>query len=144
VPAGAVFHATAGQSVLIKSNTFLKSGSTVSIKVQAQTILCSPGTSGRLADTDTEREFPETNAPEGLRIVPNPARETCQLYVQEPTGGPVQITVSNAVGQPVIDQVMSQGFHTSYELDIRNLSPGVFLVRVTSGQRTLVGKLLIR
>ncbi|WP_035568071.1 alpha-amylase family glycosyl hydrolase [Hymenobacter sp. IS2118] len=76
---------------------------------------------------------------------PNPARGTATVYYSLPTGGAVQLSVRNVLGQtvltlPVVRQ--SAGAH-SRELPLGKLAPGVYLVELRAESRQQMLRLVV-
>jgi hypothetical protein len=69
-----------------------------------------------------------TNTNEDLRIAPNPATEF--LRIQRSQGTAAVITVYDAQGRSVMIDRTSD---TTYNLDLSSFKPGMYVVRISTG-----------
>lgn len=78
-------------------------------------------------------------------VRPNPASGTATVRVSLPTTGPATVVVADALGREVarlIDGSTVAGTH-ALALDTRRLAPGVYVVRLTTGDSTLVQRFTV-
>ncbi len=73
-------------------------------------------------------------------IYPNPASNQLKLSIKKPSGGMVFIT--NALGQ-VVEQYPLSKNKVNYEMDISNLVPGIYWMKMDVGNENVVKKILV-
>ena len=80
-----------------------------------------------------------------LSAAPNPAQGSTTLYYELPTGGPVQLTVRNVLGQSVLTLPATReaaGPHTR-ELPLGQLAAGVYIVQFRADTNQQILRLVV-
>lgn len=72
-----------------------------------------------------------------LWVFPNPAKDRVQIQASLP--GELAVTLLDAAGH----QVIKKSFYRTTELNIEKLQKAIYIYRVSNGQQTISGKLLI-
>ncbi len=87
---------------------------------------------------------PEINTPEGiLNVYPNPGKG---LFTIEASGmnGPVNIEVINTQGQSVLNETINiSNSRFNKAIDLRQLSKGIYLVKLSNDEKLLVRKIML-
>ncbi len=81
----------------------------------------------------------------GFGLFPNPCREVFNVTLPETAqeGKPVQITVSNNLGQQCRTEIIKNpALVQNYEIDLRNQPPGLYMVEVRTSNKKFVKKLV--
>ena len=72
-----------------------------------------------------------------FEVFPNPANDFVKIDLGTQITGPIQIEAINLFGQKLLNQqIMSEG-HSLITLDINQLSPGIYVLRVSSDNQIL-------
>ncbi len=74
---------------------------------------------------------------------PNPFNPTTTIFYILPEPGPVELTIYDALGnklETLVDKEQEAGMH-EISFNAKNLSSGLYFYRLTSGNRTLTGKM---
>jgi hypothetical protein len=80
-----------------------------------------------------------------LRVIPNPVRSgVVNLRYNLPKPGPVTVTVYDISGRPVERTSTAAGRTGAVQLDLGELSDGVYLVRLNAGAATVLQKLVVQ
>ena len=75
---------------------------------------------------------------------PNPAVTQTQILVNADTDLPVELTVSNLLGQEVHRAVKnSRALVHAFNVDVSELTPGVYLYTVKVGAKAVTKKMLV-
>jgi hypothetical protein len=83
-------------------------------------------------------EISDASAP---KIYPNPAKEIVNIRFENLTNGSFDIELMNAFGVVV---KRGESTETSANFDVSGLSRGVYYLRLTSGNQTFIGKLILQ
>ena len=75
-----------------------------------------------------------------LALHPNPARSRVVVQVPAPFGSQATLTLSDALGRIIRTQLVKD---TTPELDLRDLAPGLYLVRLQAGRQQLSQRLVV-
>ncbi len=75
---------------------------------------------------------------EGLSIFPNPASGQ-KVYINTKAGKAKKVEIYNVLGNNVLSAQL-----TGNELNISNLEPGVYIMRIQEGKSTATRKLVVR
>lgn len=75
---------------------------------------------------------------EGLSIFPNPASGQ-KVYINTKSGKPKKVEIYNVLGNNVLAAQM-----TGNELNISNLEPGVYIMKIQEGKSSATRKLVVR
>lgn len=82
---------------------------------------------------------PKTNDNiEGLSCYPNPVSNG-KIYIVSKTGADKEITIYDVLGKKVL-----QASLTGKELNIGNLSPGIYIIKIKEEEATATRKLIVR
>jgi len=95
---------------------------------------------------EPQQPNPESTSPlSELVIFPNPASEVTRLTVQSKEAGTGEIALMDIQGRivRVLQQPLNAG-NNSFELDLKGLVPGIYVVRITTGQRSVTGKMVVQ
>lgn len=76
---------------------------------------------------------------EDLRIYPNPSSGIVQVQTSKPMEN-CQVTISNALGQVV--RQFDTYFNTVLEMDLGNMSTGIYIIKIESETQKVVGKMI--
>ncbi|HMI05918.1 MAG TPA: T9SS type A sorting domain-containing protein [Flavobacterium sp.] len=143
VNSGLTVDLRAGNSVLLKSNTFIQTGASFLAKIEACTVL----------SKDSNTDFPKSyeknlpwsiNYPEGnetfdLDIYPNPSSDFVNILSEDIISN---IVVSTIEGKRVFNSVINE---TNYQLDVQGYSKGIYILLVeTVSGKTATKKLVIQ
>ncbi len=75
---------------------------------------------------------------------PNPANHTTEILVSADTDLPIELTVSNMLGQVVHrDGVNSRAHNHSFRVNVADLDPGLYLYSVKIGNQSVTKKMLV-
>lgn len=76
----------------------------------------------------------------GIRLFPNPARETLQVQYSAESTGPVRLLVSDAAGKTVYQAFVTakQGVNT-YSIPVQSLAQGFYQLTVLSSRQKMAG-----
>ncbi|HMI77368.1 MAG TPA: T9SS type A sorting domain-containing protein, partial [Ferruginibacter sp.] len=77
----------------------------------------------------------------GLEIAPNPANDNCRLHIPE-FQSKVMITVTDMSGKTVIRRMNQSIVNGNYDLSIRQLAAGSYIIKIVSSQGTYTGRLV--
>jgi hypothetical protein len=78
-----------------------------------------------------------------ITLFPNPATEIIQIEIEKlkPINEGVSIAILDFTGKTILTEQLSSG-HTHHTLNIQSLSPGVYLLKVTSGNNFSLNKFI--
>lgn len=116
---------------------------------QVPAILNAGGTLGNCGSSKTEDEFgDEAEGMLGatLQAAPNPATGATTLMVSLPEAGHVQIALYDINGREVKRILNTQQLAGNFEaaVDVSDLVPGLYIVRMQQGETTLTEKLMVQ
>jgi hypothetical protein len=77
-----------------------------------------------------------------LSIVPNPSSDNIKLMLTNTSGNAYPYSICNALGQTVKSGYTEQSVNTETSLNISDLSPGIYLAKVTLEDRVLQQNLI--
>lgn len=75
---------------------------------------------------------------EGLNIYPNPV-SSGKIYITTKTGQPKEVEIFDVLGKKVVSATLS-----GKELNIGELTPGVYIIKVKEGEATATRKLIVK
>ena len=75
---------------------------------------------------------------EGLSFYPNPVNNG-KIYITSKSSLDKEITISDVLGKKVLQTVLS-----TKELNISNLSPGVYIIKIKENEATATRKLIVK
>jgi Secretion system C-terminal sorting domain len=85
-----------------------------------------------------QSKLQETTVIEGLNLYPNPVSNG-KVYISSKNDLDKNIIIFDVLGKKVLQTTM-----TSKELNISNLSPGVYIIKIDEEQATATRKLIVR
>jgi hypothetical protein len=89
-------------------------------------------------DSKQNSKLQETTVIEGLNLYPNPVSNG-KVYITSKNDLEKNIIIFDVLGKKVLQTTMS-----SKELNISNLSPGVYIIKIDEEQSTATRKLIIK
>ena len=75
---------------------------------------------------------------DGLSFYPNPVSNG-KIYISSKSSDDKEVTIYDVLGKKVLQAVL-----TSKELNIGNLSPGVYIIKIKEGDATATRKLIVK
>lgn len=75
---------------------------------------------------------------DGLSFYPNPVSNG-KIYITSKSSDDKEVTIYDVLGKKVLQAVL-----TSKELNIGNLSPGVYIIKIKEGDATATRKLIVK
>jgi hypothetical protein len=85
-----------------------------------------------------QSKLQETTVIEGLNLYPNPVSNG-KVYITSKNDSDKNIIIFDVLGKKVLQTTL-----TSKELNISNLSPGVYIIKIDEEQATATRKLIVR
>ena len=85
-----------------------------------------------------QSKIQETKVIEGLNLYPNPASNG-KVYISSKNDLDKDIIIFDVLGKKALQTTIS-----SKELNISNLSPGVYIIKINEGDATTTRKLIVR
>lgn len=89
-------------------------------------------------ESKQQSKLQETSVIEGLNLYPNPVSNG-KVYITSKNDLDKSIIIFDVLGKKVLQTTMS-----SKELNISNLSPGVYIIKIDEDQATATRKLIVR
>lgn len=89
-------------------------------------------------ETKQQPKLQETTSIEGLNLYPNPVSNG-KVYVTSKNDLDKEIIIFDVLGKKVLQTLIS-----SKELNISNLSPGVYIIKINEGGASATRKLIVR
>ena len=89
-------------------------------------------------DSKPNSKIQETTVIEGLNLYPNPVSNG-KVYITSKNDLDKNIIIFDVLGKKVLQTTMS-----SKELNISNLSPGVYIIKIDEEQATATRKLIVK
>lgn len=80
----------------------------------------------------------ETTSIEGLSLYPNPVSNG-KVYITSKNDSDKEVIIFDILGKKVLQTMLS-----SKELNISNLSPGVYIIKINEEEATATRKLIVR
>lgn len=80
----------------------------------------------------------QDTAIDGLNFYPNPVSNG-KIYITSKSNEDKEITIFDVLGKKVLQTVI-----TSKDLNIGNLSPGVYIIKIKEGDTTATRKLIVK
>lgn len=94
---------------------------------------------GAIAQENKATIAPRTQeAIDGLNIYPNPV-STGRIYITSKSTLNKEVEIYDVLGKKVVSAVL-----TSKELNIANLTPGVYIIKIKEGDATATRKLIVK
>ena len=76
---------------------------------------------------------------------PNPATDVTEILITGKTNQPIQLTISNMLGQVVYtDQIVSGALVHNFAVNVSNFDSGIYLYTVRIGNQTTTKKMLVK
>lgn len=85
-----------------------------------------------------QSKLQETTVIEGLNLYPNPANNG-KVYITSKNDLDKEVTIFDVLGKKALQTTIS-----SKELNISNLSPGVYIIKINEGAATATRKLIVK
>lgn len=85
-----------------------------------------------------QSKLQETTVIEGLNLYPNPVSNG-KVYITSKNDLDKDITIFDVLGKKVLQTTLS-----SKELNISNLTPGVYIIKINEAESTATRKLIVR
>jgi len=81
-----------------------------------------------------------------LMIAPNPAQDKITFSLEGRAEEPFIVTLSDVTGRSLVMKAKGQqsGGHTTWQMDVSRLAPGLYQARIQVGSRSATAKLMIR
>ncbi len=95
-------------------------------------------TTGALAQDNKQPKTQEDSSIEGLSLYPNPV-STGRVYITSKKDSEKEIMIFDVLGKKVLQTIIS-----TRELNISNLSPGVYIIKITEEGSTSSRKLIVQ
>lgn len=89
-------------------------------------------------DSKQNAKLQETTVIEGLNLYPNPVSNG-KVYISSKNDLTKEIIIFDVLGKKVLQTTVS-----SKELNISNLSPGVYIIKIDEDQATATRKLIVK
>jgi hypothetical protein len=89
-------------------------------------------------ETKQQSKLQETTIIEGLNLYPNPVSNG-KVYITSKNDLDKEVSIFDVLGKKVLQTTIS-----SKELNIANLSPGVYIIKINEAQSTATRKLIIK
>lgn len=89
-------------------------------------------------ETKQQPKLQETTVIEGLNLFPNPVSNG-KVYITSKNDLEKEIIIFDVLGKKVLQTLIS-----SRELNISNLSPGVYIIKINEGGASATRKLIVR
>lgn len=89
-------------------------------------------------ESKSQSKLQESASIEGLSLYPNPAING-KVYITSKNDSDKDITIFDVLGKKVLQTSIS-----SRELGIANLTPGVYIIKITEGDASATRKLIVR
>ncbi|MBL7796305.1 MAG: T9SS type A sorting domain-containing protein [Saprospiraceae bacterium] len=78
-----------------------------------------------------------------VRVYPNPASEKITVSVHLPKPAQLDIRILDILSRTVLQEHMQQAAQTQFELDVRRLQPGVYLLHLQSANSRVIRRLVV-
>ena len=85
-----------------------------------------------------QSKIQETTVIEGLSLYPNPVSNG-KVYITSKNDSDKEVIIFDVLGKKVLQASIS-----SKELNISNLSPGVYIIKINEGDATATRKLIVK
>ena len=95
-------------------------------------------TGAKAQDSKPSPKIQEDTSIEGLNLYPNPVTNG-KVYISSKNDYDKEIIIFNVLGKKVLQTVIS-----TRELNVSNLAPGVYIIKITEENATSSRKLIIR
>ncbi|MGQ7946205.1 T9SS type A sorting domain-containing protein [Flavobacterium sp. WC2509] len=95
-------------------------------------------TTGALAQDSKQPKIQEDVSIEGLSLYPNPVTSG-KVYITSKKDSEKEIIIFNVLGKKVLQNIIN-----TRELNISNLSPGVYIIKITEEGATSSRKLIVQ
>jgi len=93
---------------------------------------------GRVAGVGSEDKTSDS----GIRIYPNPVNDKIDLWFNEPLPGNVTISLIDLTGKNIYQKYIP-GIETKYSFNVSEITPGLYLLKVSSEKSTFLKKVII-
>lgn len=99
--------------------------------------LCLSGSTAFAQEGKPTSKVQDTSV-DGLNFYPNPVSNG-KIYITSKSNEDKEITIFDVLGKKVLQTVI-----TSKDLNIGNLSPGVYIIKIKEGDTTATRKLIVK
>lgn len=99
--------------------------------------LCLSGSTAMAQDGKSQSKVQDSTI-DGLSFYPNPVSNG-KIYITSKSSDDKEVTIYDVLGKKVLQAVL-----TSKELNIGNLSPGVYIIKIKEGDATATRKLIVK
>lgn len=89
-------------------------------------------------DVKQQSKLQESTSIEGLSLYPNPVSYG-KVYITSKNDADKEVIIFDVLGKKVLQTTIS-----SKELNISNLSPGVYIIKINEGEATATRKLIVK
>ena len=89
-------------------------------------------------ETKQQSKHQEATSIEGLNLYPNPVSNG-KVYITSKNDLDKEIIIFDVLGKKVLQTTMN-----SKELSVANLSPGVYIIKISEGEATATRKLIVK
>ncbi|HEY6142966.1 MAG TPA: T9SS type A sorting domain-containing protein [Flavobacterium sp.] len=89
-------------------------------------------------ETKQQSKLQEATSIEGLSLYPNPVSNG-KIYITSKNDSDKDIIIFDVLGKKVLQTSIS-----SRELNVSNLSPGVYIIKINEGDATATRKLIVK
>ncbi|MES2573901.1 MAG: T9SS type A sorting domain-containing protein [Bacteroidota bacterium] len=89
-------------------------------------------------ETKQQSKLQESTSIEGLSLYPNPVSNG-KVFVTSKNDSDKEIIIFDVLGKKVLQTNIS-----SRELNVSNLSPGVYIIKINEGEATATRKLIVK
>ena len=77
-----------------------------------------------------------------VSVYPNPTRNITIVKVELSEELPIEISISNVIGESVIEKAIDTGRNFTRALDMSNLPAGIYLLKVRYGTNYIIKRLV--
>ncbi|WP_395053768.1 T9SS type A sorting domain-containing protein [Flavobacterium sp.] len=99
--------------------------------------LCLSGSTAMAQEGKSQSKVQDSTI-DGLSFYPNPVSNG-KIYITSKSSDDKEVTIYDVLGKKVLQAVL-----TSKELNIGNLSPGVYIIKIKEGDATATRKLIVK
>lgn len=89
-------------------------------------------------ETKQQSKLQEATSIEGLNLYPNPVSNG-KVYITSKNDSDKDVIIFDVLGKKVLQTSIS-----SRELNVSNLSPGVYIIKINEGEATATRKLIVK
>ncbi len=142
-----IIRAGGSMEVVAANNIVLRDGTTIQKNAYFHAFISDDGNyctkSGSLVNSENvnkETEPAPGNLPDLITMFPNPTTGIVNISIMQSENRPVMLQLYNMVGTVLINTELP--YSSYYEIDLSNQQPGIYFVKILSGDKVLTGKIL--